>query len=90
MGENLNMAIIPQTSFIGSVTTLPENARKDQIIMLDGALYGYNGEDWIYLYGSKKSVTISELLDFLGGYEDSSLKQDILDLVESYRMCGYE
>ena len=84
------MALFPQMNYIGSSSEFPENAIEGQIIKLDGTLYGYNGEAWIYLYGSKKSVTTSELLDFLERYEDSSLKQDILDLIESYRVCGYE
>lgn len=84
------MAILPQMSYIGNFSEFPENVMTGQIIKSNGIFYVYTGNDWVPLHSSKKSVTISKLLDFLERYEDSSLKQDILELVESYRICGYE
>ena len=79
-------------SYIGSFPELPKNAKDGELVLFKDEVYGYMNNEWVPLYSSfkKTSSMIFELLEFLKEYEDSSLKQDILDLIESYRMCGYE
>lgn len=77
----------------GSFDKFPEKASVGEVILNngDGNIYVNTGTTWEIMNPMwSKSKLTEDLLEFLKDYENSSLKQDILELIESYRICGYE
>lgn len=78
-------------TYVGTSQSLPTNAKLGDVVMINNQLYGCTDEGWtpLYSYARNRSL-LFDLYQFLEEYEDSLLKQEILDLLESHRICAYE
>ena len=83
---------MPRMNYIGSFETLPETATIGAVAHHQGSNYAYMGGSWVELADliSSGGNLVDDLMEVLNRYKDNSLAKDILDLIETYRICGYE
>ena len=85
---------IPRLSYVGNFETLPETATIGDVAHHQGSNYVYRGGSWVELVDlvSSGGNLVDDLMEVLNkpSYKDNSLAKDILDLIETYKVCGYE
>ena len=83
---------IPRMSYIGNFKTLPETATIGDVARHQGSNLVYIGGSWVELSNivSADGNLVDDLMEVLNRYENNSLAKDILDLIETYKVCGYE
>lgn len=81
-----------QFSYAGSYEVLPEVAPEGTVVLHHGRTFVYNGGLWVELVDlvSSGRNLVDELMEVLNKYKNNSLAKDILDLIETYKVCGYE
>ena len=82
---------LAQLSYTGSYEVLPEVAPEGTVALHHGRTFMYNGV-WVELADlvSSGGNLVDDLMEVLNRYENNSLAKDILDLIETYKVCGYE
>ena len=83
---------IPRMSYVGNFETLPEVSSDGTIASHHGRPFIYRNGLWIELADLVPSGgnLVDDLMEVLDRYKNNSLAKDILDLIETYRICGYE
>lgn len=85
---------IPRMIYTGNFETLPETATIGDVAHHQGSNYVYMNGSWVELVDlvSSGGNLVDELMEVLNKprYKDNELAKDILDLIETYRICGYE
>ena len=83
---------IPRVSHLGNFETLPETATNGDVVYHQGSNLVYMDGSWIELADLVPSGgnLVDDLMEVLDRYKNNSLAKDILDLIETYRICGYE
>lgn len=83
---------IPRMSYIGNFETLPETATIGDVAYHQGNNLVYMNGSWVELNSiiSADGNLIDDLTEVLNRYKNNSLAKAILDLIETYRICGYE
>ena len=85
---------IPKMNFIGTSDVLPKKATEGEVTLVHGHPYVYVAPSWVEL-GDMITLggnLIDALMEVLNkpNYKNNSLAKDILDLIEAYKVCGYE
>lgn len=83
---------IPRMNYTGNFETLPETATIGDVAYHQGSNYVYMDGSWVEFSSiiSSGGNLIDDLMEVLNRYKNDSLAKDILDLIETYRICGYE
>ena len=83
---------IPRMSYVGNFETLPEVSSEGTIASHHGRTFIYRNGLWIELADlvSSGGNLVDDLMEVLNRYKNNSLTKDILDLIETYKVCGYE
>lgn len=83
---------IPRMSYIGNFEALPETATIGDVVYHQGNNLVYMNGSWVELNSiiSADGNLIDDLTEVLNRYKDNNLAKAILDLIETYRICGYE
>ena len=82
----------PRVSYIGNFDTLPEVSSDGNMASHNGRTFIYRNGFWIELADLVPSGgnLVDDLMEVLDRYKNNSLAKDILDLIETYKVCGYE
>ena len=83
---------IPRMSYTGNFETLPETATIGDVAYHQGSNFVYMDGSWVELSSiiSSGGNLVDDLMEVLDRYKNNSLAKDILDLIETYKVCGYE
>lgn len=85
---------IPRMNYVGNFEILPEIAPDGTIASHHGRTFISRNGLWIELVDlvSSGGNLVDDLMEVLNkpSYKDNNLAKDILDLIETYRICGYE
>lgn len=83
---------IPRMNYTGNFETLPETATIGDVAYHQGSHLVYMDGSWVELSSiiSSGGNLVDDLMEVLDRYKNNSLAKDILDLIETYKVCGYE
>lgn len=85
---------IPRMNYTGNFETLPKTATIGDVAYHQGSNFVYMDGSWVELSSiiSSGGNLVDDLMEVLNkpSYKDNELAKDILDLIETYKVCGYE